>query len=307
MLGRRQVREKVMQSVYAHKISDQTKEVTTSNFLKGIDEIHELYVYLLNLLPAIKNVALGKIEKAKAKQMPTEEDLNPNYKFVNNKLFDFVESNKEISKLVEKNSKLLWSEIEVYPERIFSEFIQSEKYLNYMQGEGSSFEKDKKLILHLFDYYIADNEKIHDFLEDEKLHWSDGIYIANSMVRNTLVSLHAKSDPSTQIYTIFKDEKDREFGLALLQKTLEKQKEIDQIIVEKAENWKLDRIAAIDLIVLELGLCELLYFMDIPANVTINEYVEMVKNYSSEKSKIFVNGILDKVLKDYREQGKILK
>lgn len=307
MLGRRQLREKVMQGVYSYKLSGQEKSVSISNFLKGIDEIHDLYIYLMNLLLVIRDEDEKKLERRKTKKLPTPEDLNPNMSFVNNKLLVLLSENKDLNRFSEKNKKLLWGDIEVYPSRILASFRASEEFKIYTEIEKPSFKDDKKIVLFLYEAFIADNESLHDFIEGEKLHWSDSIYIANSMVVNTLDSFHANCSSETQLFRIFKDEEDKRFALSLLETTIDKIPELDKIIEEKAQNWKLDRIAAIDLIVLEMGLCELLYFPDIPAKVSLNEYVELVKNYSTEKSKIFVNGILDKVLKEYREEKKIMK
>lgn len=300
MLGRRQLREKVMQAVYAWKTIGEgaNERLIEQNMLKGVDEIYDLYIYLLNLLKFQKEIAEQRIEVARNKILKTEDDINPNLKFVNNKIFKILEENEELNAYSEKNKQLTWDKLDVYPNSIFKEITASEEYLEYMQNPNSSFENDKNFIIQIFKKIIAPNEKLHDWLEERNLYWADDVHIANSMVLMTLKSFIAKGGADLKLFKVYKDDEDREFTLDLFRRTLRYSDETRAKIDEKAVNWELDRIAVLDLILLQMALTELYYFPNIPPKVSLDEYIELAKVYSTEKSKIFINGILDRSLKE---------
>src|SRR5690554_1056555 len=300
MLGRRQLREKVMQAVYAWKTIGEgaNERLIEQNMLKGVDEIYDLYIYLLNLLKFQKEIAEQRIEVARNKILKTEDDINPNLKFVNNKIFKILEENEELNAYSEKNKQLTWDKLDVYPNSIFKEITASEEYLEYMQNPNSSFENDKNFIIQIFKKIIAPNEKLHDWLEERNLYWADDVHIANSMVLMTLKSFIAKGGADLKLFKVYKDDEDREFTLDLFRRTLRYSDETRAKIDEKAVNWELDRITVLDLIILQMALTELYYFPNIAPKVSLDEYIELAKVYSTEKSKIFINGILDRSFKE---------
>lgn len=302
MLGRRQLREKAMQAIYAWKSygEDAEQRVVEKNMLKGVDEIYDLYIYLINLLCFQKRIAENKIELAKNRNFPTEQDLNPNLKFVSNKLFQFLEENEELNSYLEKNSQLNWDLLDTYPSNLYKEIVASEEYQNYMNNSATSFEEDKKLLIDIFEKIIAPSENLHDWLEELNIHWADDVHIANSMVVATLKSFIPKSTSNFKLFKVYKDDSDREFVIELFRKTIRYRDEALKQIEEKATNWELDRIATLDLILLQMALTEIQYFPNIPPKVTLNEYIELSKVYSTEKSKVFVNGILDRSLKELK-------
>lgn len=302
MLGRRQLREKAMQSIYAWKTAgeDSNQRLIESNMLKGVDEIYDLYIYLLNLLRFQKDIGVHKIELAKNKKLPTSQDLNPNLKFVENSIFQFLEENIELNQYTEKNNQLTWDMLDAYPNLIYKEIINSEEYHIYMEIPQPSFVQQKEFAMKIFEKFIAPNEALHDWLEENNLYWSDDVHIANSMVMMTLKSLIEKSAPNFKLFKVYKDDEDREFLIDLFRSTLRYSKETLEMIEAKATNWELDRIAVLDLVLLQMALTEFHYFPNIPPKVTLNEYIELSKIYSTEKSKIFVNGILDRSLKELK-------
>jgi N utilization substance protein B len=302
MLGRRQLREKAMQAVYAWKTSgeDADQRAIEKNMLKGVDQIYDLYVYLLNLLLFQKTIAEHKIELAKNKKLATEKDLNPNLKFVENSIFKFLDENLELTGFTSKNKQLAWDLLDTYPNSIYKEIVSSEEYEEYMGNEKNSFEEDKKFIIQIFEKFIAENEDLHEWLEEKNIYWADDLYIANSMAVATLKSFIPKSTPLFKLFKVYKDESDREFVIDLFRSTIRHSDETRKKIEEKATNWELDRIAVLDLILLQMALTEINHFPNIPPKVTLNEYIELSKSYSTEKSKIFVNGILDRSLKEMK-------
>ncbi|GGF04530.1 N utilization substance protein B [Chishuiella changwenlii] len=309
MLGRRQLREKVMQNIYAYNClgTNGEERMVEKNMLKSIDQIYDLYIYFLNLIKIQKEIAEHKIELAKSKNFPTKEDLNPNLKFVNNKVFTILEQNLELSRYSNDNKSLLWDIYDSYPNNIYKNLIESDLYKDYMKNDKNSFAEDLEFIMNLYVEFIAEYEDLHDYLEGIQITWADDVHIANAMVYTTLKSFRENSSPLISLFKVYKDLDDKKFTEELFRKTVRHQSETRKIVEEKAQNWELDRIATIDLIILEMALTEFLHFPNIPAKVTINEYVELAKNYSTEKSRVFVNGILDKSLKELKDNDNLPK
>lgn len=298
-----------MQNIYAYNCLGTSGEerMVEKNMMKSIDQIYDLYIYLLNLIKVQKDIAEHKIDLAKSKNFPTKEDLNPNLKFVNNKVFRILEQNLELSRYSNDNKNLLWDIYDSYPNNIYKSLIESDLYKNYMSNETNSFAEDLEFISSVFVEFIAEYEDLHDYLEGIQITWADDVHIANAMVHTTLKSFRESSSPLISLFKVYKDLDDKKFTEELFRKTIRHQSETKKIIDEKAQNWELDRIATIDLIVLEMALTEFLYFPNIPAKVTINEYIELAKNYSTEKSRVFVNGILDKTLKELKDNDNLPK
>ncbi len=302
MLGRRQLREKAMQAIYAWKSSgaDSDQRAIEKNMLRGVDQIYDLYIYLLNLLNFQKTIAEHKMELAKNKNFPTEHDLNPKLKFISNEIFRILDENEELNAYTSKNKQLTWDLMDTYPNSIYKEIITSEEYMSYMNDPSHGFNEDREFMMTIYENYIAPNESLHEWLEEQNIHWADDLYIANSMVMTTLKSFTPKSSGKIKLFKVYKDEDDREFVIDLFRKTIRYDEETRQNIEEKAKNWELDRIAMLDLILLQMALTEFKYFHGIPPKATMNEYIELSKVYSTEKSKIFVNGILDRSMKDMK-------
>ena len=298
-----------MQSIYAYNSlgTDGEERFVEKNLMKGIDQIYDLYIYILNLVKVQQEIAINKIELAKNKNFPTKEDLNPNMKFVNNRMFKVLNTNIELSRYTNDNKKYGWDIYDTYPNNIFNELIASDLYKNYMNSELDSFEEDQEFIINMFVEFIAEYEDLHDWFEGIQLNWADDLYIANSMAHTTLKSFRASSSPLISLFKVYKDLDDKKFTEELFRKSVRHQSEIRKIIEEKADNWELDRIATVDLIIIQMALTEFMYFPNIPAKVTINEYIELAKNYSTEKSRIFVNGILDKTLKELKDNNNLPK
>lgn len=300
MLGRRQLREKAMQAIYAWKSSgdDSDQRAIEKNMLRGVDQIYDLYIYLLNLLNFQKTIAEHKIELAKNKNFTTDKDLNPNLKFVSNEIFRILDENEELNAYTSKNKQLTWDLMDTYPNNIYKEIISSEEFASYMNNANRTFNDDREFMMSVFENYIAPNEALHEWLEEQNIHWADDLYIANSMVLMTLKSFTPKSTGTIKLFKVYKDDEDKEFVIDLFRKTIRNDAETRKDIEEKAKNWELDRIAMLDLILLQMAMTEFKYFHNIPPKATLNEYIELSKIYSTEKSKVFVNGILDRSMKD---------
>lgn len=298
MLGRRQIRGKVMQSLYAYYLSNNREEVVETYMKKGMDDIFNLYIHLLMLLLEIKNEAEKQIEIRKKKYFATAEDKQASRKFIDNRIFSVLSCNEQLKKYIEKNTQLKWVENNHFPLKILKEIQQSEWFENYMNDENSSFEKDKDFFLEMYYQVIAPSDLLEEIVEEKNIHWSDDLHIANSMVYATIESFREHSGSTLNLLRVYKDEEDKEFALNLFRESIAREIELRKIIERISENWGLDRIAFLDLVILQMAVCEIKYFPTIPHKVSINEYVELAKNYSTLKSKIFINGILDKLVKE---------
>lgn len=301
MLGRRQIREKVLQAVYAYNVGGNSIETVEKNLFQSIREIYDLYVYQLNLLIAVKNYAANLIDVKKSKRYATEDEQNPNTKFVDNVIFKLLEDNIVRQEHTESHKELLWTLNENYVAMVFKKIESSLQYFSYMQNPEHSFDEDKRLIQGIFVKYIAENEILHEWFEELKLGWADDMHIANNMTLKTLKSIYMDSKFDTLIQ-IFKSQDDIDFTTKLFRKTTEHYPLFLNTIQERSKNWKLDRIAEIDKIILSMGFCEMEFFPENPTKVIINECIELAKAFSTNNSNIFVNGILDRYAK---ETGKI--
>lgn len=307
MLTRRHIRVKVMQSMYAFTQSANDNIIVEQKFLqKSMGEMYDLFLLNLDLLVQVKNKAQDYIEKSQKKHLATSEDKNPNLKFIENSLLLKIADSESLNVLLEDKRLTNWHQDDEYVNIIWEEVRQSEVYKNYLASEVSSFQEDKEFVIHIFKEIIAPNDKLYDYLEDKKLTWLDDLPIVNTSI---LKFLKKEKDDQLElkIPKLFKNREDEEFAIELFRKTLLNQEAYVEDIQEKTPNWDKDRIAGIDSILLKMAICEFMKFPSIPVKVTINEYLEIAKEYSTPKSSIFINGILDKLSKEYKKSEKINK
>ncbi|MCB9202983.1 MAG: transcription antitermination protein NusB [Flavobacteriales bacterium] len=296
MIGRRQIREKVLQTIYAHTYNEIPVESSKKNLLSVIDNVALLYVFQLNLLLELKYLAQEKIENRKKKNFRTTEDENPNLKFVNNLVLQSIEENQDRIGVSENHKEISWTPNYNYVNSIYKKLVDSDAYEKYMRNEINEEVEDADFIIKIFDKYIADNESLHELYEQMQLSWSDDFHIANSMTFKTLKYLSSNLSSNTLIKT-FKDDEDKLFAEKLLVKTITFKQQFYDIIKERTIGWEMDRVALLDKIILSMAFCEIIH-MKTPSFVAINEYIEIAKTYSIPKSKIYINGILDKYIKE---------
>lgn len=307
MLSRRHLRVKVMQAIYAflqgdnHDLAKGEREL-----LRSIDKVYELYIYILLLLPEILDFVKNRMEERKQKRLPTPEDLNPNTKFVDNLLLNKTATNLALKK--ERDArKLSWTDEPELIKKIFNNIENSEEYATYMNNSDNSYATGQKFIQTVFKKYIATEERLHFLFEEKSIFWVDDLDFVNSMVVKTLGMWDENFAADAPLLPLIKDEEDKKFMLNLFHKTIIHEKEYDKLIAAKLQNWELERVAFLDIILMKMAICEFLNFESIPTKVSLNEYIEISKNYSTPKSKIFINGILDKLLVDFKAENKIVK
>ena len=297
MLGRRQIREKVVEAVYSYYQNPVKADILEKNMFSQIEKIYHLYIYQLNFLVALKALAEKQIEIGKNKYIKTEDNLNPNQKFINNQVLNMLEENTERLSFTSKHQELKWELHDELLVKTFQRMTAGKRYQDFMKEAGNSFEEDQKFIGKLFLRYVAENEDFHDHVEGLELSWADDFHISNSMIQKT-IGFFKENEPSHTLIKMIKDEEDREFAGKLLKQTLNHWEETEKKLEGRLENWDIERISLIDKIILVTAICELDFFPLTPGRVIINEYIEISKVFSTDRSNIFINGILDKYTKD---------
>jgi N utilization substance protein B len=275
--------------------------------MQAVEHIYDLYIYFLLTFSQIKDIAENRVEDSKKKIRPKAEDLDPNLKFINNAVIRKIEECKELRRLSEER-KVNWvgDEHQEMFRKMFLQIKESETYIEYMNNDQSGFEEDKTFILELFKAEIANSPIFYNFLEEKSIHWMDDIDLVCSMVLKTLKSIELES--VIEILPLYKkDDDEQEFIRDLLRKTISMNKENELLIDDLTKNWELDRIAKMDIILMKMAITELQIFNNIPTKVTLNEYIEISKFYSTPKSNGFINGVLDKAIDRLQKDKKIIK
>lgn len=308
MLTRRHIRVKVMQSLYAFNQSKNDKLATEEKFLlKSMEEMYDLFLLQLSLMNEIRTKAETFLEKSQQKYLATQEEKDPNRKFIDNKAIDFLSKNESFRNELEVRKINHWKRDDEYADILWEELKNSELYENYMQTRDSGFKEDKEFALNLFKQIIAPNEKLYEYLEDKKLTWLDDLPLVNTAIVKLLQKLKEKDGSDFKLPKLFKSEDDKDYAVDLFRKTYLNDEDLDLEMLGKTPNWDKDRIAEIDMLLIKMAICEFLKFPSIPVKVTINEYLELAKEYSTPKSSIFINGVLDKLSKEYKEEDKLNK
>jgi N utilization substance protein B len=308
MLTRRHIRVKVMQSLYAFNQSQNDNLGTEERFLlKSMEEMYDLFLLQLSLIAELKAKAETFLERSQQKHLATNEDKDPNKKFVENSIFTILENNESLQDALEKHKITHWKRDDEYVQIIWEEIKESELYQKYMETRESSFKEDKEFIIAIFKEIVAPNEKLYDYLEDSKLTWIDDLPLVNTAVLKFFQKLKPNAAENFKLGKLYKSEDDKDFAKELFRKTYVNDDLLAEEMLGKTPNWDKDRIAEIDMILIKMAICEFLKFSSIPVKVTINEYLELAKEYSTPKSSIFINGVLDKLSKEYQEENKLNK
>lgn len=304
MLNRRHIRIKVMQSLFAFKGTESDDFSKDERFLfQSIDRMFELYLAIMALFIELQKKANSKLELSQKKMLATEADINPNRKFADNTVLDFISSNTMLKEAIEKRKLNFWHLDFEYVDIIYKAILESDVYKSYMSKNVSSLKEDKDFMISIYSEVIAPNEKLYDYFEDKQITWIDDLPVVNTAIVKLLSKIKLTKPETFLLPELYKDEDDRLFAKDLLLKTLLNHTTFKNEIAEKTTNWDSDRLASLDGVLLEMALCEFQKFPSIPVKVTINEYLEIAKEYSTPKSSNFINGILDKIVKEYKSNN----
>jgi transcription antitermination protein NusB len=307
MLNRRHIRIKTLQVLFAFYSEENADIVRYEKMLfESFDRYRDLYVALLSLLPEMQHKAIEKIEAGMNKKLPAKEDLHPNTKFVTNHLLRILSNSKVLTK-AEKDNHIKWRENPDLLKSTFKLLVESEDYVEYMNSKERGFNHDREYLIRMFKRQLINFEIIHEWLEDIGIFWNDDLDLASSMVIRSLKQV-SENDDDVVLMPLWKPEDDEEaYTKTLFRKTLTMGEESEKVIQANSPNWDMDRIALMDLIILKMAIAEATSCDSIPIKVTINEYIEVAKYYSTDKSTQFINGLLDVIIPKLQEEGKIKK
>ncbi len=312
MINRRFLRIKVLQAVYAYLGSgEDVVENGVKHLLESIDKMKDLFVWQLSFLVETKRFAENRIEENKRKNFPTQEDLYPNMRYVENKVLNALEINRDLRK-EEERLKINWADHQDIVRNYYNMMRDTQEYKDYMSNSVNNFDHDKKFIVKMINEYFAELDLLQDFYEEKSIFFVDDYHLVSSMLVRFFSDMKASFDEFSLLPTIYKTEKDavnedKEFVKNLFRQVLKHDDEYGKLVGANTSNWEKERVCVMDMIILKLALTEFLCFPYIPVKVTMNEYIEISKYFSTPKSKIFVNGILDRILKKLTEENAIVK
>lgn len=306
MINRRLLRTKVLHAFYAfEKRGGEKLDLAEKELFHSIEKMFELYYLLFLLLIEIADYSKSRIDLALKKRKPTEEDLNPNSKFIDNWFVRELRENSTFKEVIEKK-KITWVNYQDVVRKLFQVISASDDFQDYMKNPTGPKE-DKKFIIKIFSNYIAASEDIYQCLEEQSIYWNDDIEFTLSRIVKSIKNSSPGNIPLPRMDEIITNNDDRTFSKNLLRKAILNHIDNKKLIEKYVENWDVDRIALMDILIMELAITEMVAFSDIPVKVSLNEYIELSKTYSSNKSGIFINGILDKITENLKKEKIIVK
>ncbi len=292
-----------MQSLYTFKSKkDQSILNGEKDMLKHIEDISKLQIVVISFLLFLFRHAQNFFEENKSKFLPKDEDINPNLRLIDNSFYKFFLKNKTHISMYEKYS-FFWNDNDHdIIRKIFMEIIKSDLYIKFLNDREASDEKDIKFFNNILNDIILNNKILHHILEENSIYWIDDLpFVA------TIIMGNFKNQKVIIPKSVFKNQSDKKFAKDLFKLTIKNDLSYEKIIIEKAKNWDLDRIAIMDQIMIKMAFCEILNMSELPVKVSLNEYIEISKYYSTSKSKMFINGLIDSAIKDFNKQNKINK
>ena len=292
-----------MQSLYAfYSKKDISISKSENEMLRQIQDISNLKLAVLSLFLFLFRHADSFFEDNKNKFLPKDEDLNPNKKFIDNFFYDFFLSNKTLMTKLEKFS-VFWNDNDHdIIRKIFKDIVQSKLYNDYLNNDEKLYENDIKFFNNILNEIILNNEILHHILEEKSIYWIDDLpFVA------TIIMGDFKIKKIKLLKSVFKNSSDKDFAIDLYRGAIKYDKEYEKVIIDKAQNWDIERIAIMDQIMIKMAFCEILNMPELPVKVSLNEYIEISKYYSTNKSKMFINGLIDSAVKDFTVKKMIKK
>ena len=307
MITRTLSRAKIVQILFAYyKNEGKTMLMVEKELLFSLQKTYDLYHFLLQLAIEITNYAEEKIDFGKNKLLPSEKELNPSTRFIDNAFVRQLVENTQLAQYIAHN-KISWSDNEEILKNLYSTIVESKYYNDYMESEENDYQKDKQIWRKIFDKIVLNNKVLNDALEEMSIYWVNDIEVVESFVVKTIKRFEQERGGEQELLPMFNSEDDLQFAKKLLSQSLKNAKEYQEIINQHIKNWEFDRLAYMDTIIMQIALAELLSFPTIPINVTLNEYIEIAKGFSTEKSAQFINGVLDEVVTLLKKENKLIK
>ena len=307
MINRVLIRIRVVQILFSCFQDETTNLKKAENELMfSLQKSYDLYFYLLSFMLELTSTYEQKIDARRSKLLPTEEDIKPKTKLLDNTFIKQLSLNKELEKYL-TDRPFSWSEHDAFIRKILDAILNSDIYKEYIEDESNTYDIDREFWRKIFKHVICADEDLYTLLEDESLYWNDDIEIVESFVLKTIKRFEEENGALQKLLPMFKDDSDREFAVKLFRESLLNGKEYRGLIDKYTKNWESERIALMDMVVMQIAIAEIMTFPSIPISVTLNEYIDISKSYSTVKSASFINGILDAIVKELKEEKKIIK
>ncbi len=307
MISRRLLRIKVLQVLYANYHST-TSSISQSEkeLFQSIQKTYDLYHYIMLLLIELVKYGEERIEMGKEKHLPTVEEQNPNKRFVANKIIDQLRNNNPLNRYIHQN-KINWSGQSEIIKTIFNQFKDKEYFLDYMKSDEGDYKADKRVVEKILTEEIPGLEQLDQLLEEQNIFWNNDLEFVISMIIKTIKGFKENDSRDQDMMPLFKNDEDRDFSKIILRKVLINHEEYNQLIKNFSQNWEFDRIAIMDIILMQMAIAEFTEIVSVPTKVSLNEYIEIAKYYSTTGSSNFINGILDKIISHLKKENKINK
>ncbi len=307
MINRVLIRLKVIQVIYAYyQNGGKNVEATEKELFYSLSKAYDLYNYLLLLMVEVTRFADRRIDNRRHKLRPTHEDLNPNTRFIDNAFMAQLTENKQLEEFC-KNQKRTWDDEGDFVKRLFEQIEASNIYQEYMAKEALTYEDDRELWRKLYRTFIAQNDDIDELLEEQSLYWNDDKAIVDTFVLKTIKHFEPEKGAGQELLPEYKNDDDKEFARKLLHNAINNAEVYRKLMEQNAKNWNMERLAFMDILIMQVALAEILSFPTIPVSVSLNEYVEVAKMYSTPKSGSFINGMLDTIVNQLKKENKLRK
>jgi len=306
MMNRILIRIKVLQIIYAY-YQKESKDIVQAEkeLLHSMQKSYDLYHYLLLLIPALTDFEQKRLDKKKHKYLATEEEKNPDTRFIDNRFSGQLSKNRQLLAFFNEKASI-WTNEEIFLKKLLDQIISSDIYTEYLKSPDT-YESDKEFWYKAFKQYIYSNEALDELLEDKSIYWNDDLDIIGTFVLKSIKRFDEQTMPDYKLLPMFKEEEDKVFATKLLKYAIMEGSIYNERIDKHIKNWNLDRIAYIDLCIMQTAIAELLNFLSIPISVTLNEYINIAKHYSTSKSGIFINGTLDAIVNELKSEKILFK
>lgn len=306
MISRRLLRIKVLHLLYAYfNNNEEGLARYEKDLLYSIDKSYDLYHLFFVLILDVKEYAETRIELGRNKRIPTPDDLNPNMRFINNQVIKQIQSTQKIFQYID-NHKISWIQHPELIKRVYQDMIESEHYQKYLHTSENEYKTDKEFLITFLSEFLVNSDMLYQILEEHSIFWNDDIEFVLSMNIKTL----EKAKPGNidlNLFHLYKNDEDKEFVKKLFRMVILSHQQNSDLIQSNIKNWDVDRIAQMDLLIMEMAVTEIIQFPSIPVKVTFNEYIELAKFYSTNRSNAFVNGVLDKIISQLKGENRIQK
>ncbi|MBQ2970892.1 MAG: transcription antitermination factor NusB [Bacteroidaceae bacterium] len=307
MINRVLIRLKVIQVIYAYyQNGGKNVEATEKELFYSLSKAYDLYNYLLLLMVEVTRFADRRIDNRRHKLRPTHEDLNPNTRFIDNAFMAQLTTNKQLEEFC-KNQKRTWDDEGDFVKRLLEQIEASDIYQEYMAKEALTYEDDRELWRKLYRTFIAQNDDIDELLEEQSLYWNDDKAIVDTFVLKTIKHFNPEKGAGQELLPEYKSDDDKDFARKLLHNAINNAEVYHKLMEQNAKNWNMERLAFMDILIMQVALAEILSFPTIPVSVSLNEYVEVAKMYSTPKSGSFINGMLDTIVNQLKKENKLRK